>query len=317
MKIGILTHQLHSNYGGILQNYALQIALIRMGYDVKTIDYTNSLSFYVKLLSIIKRIFLYLFRNSSLPIRGWTYDKEDEVISQHTRKFVIENIETTMRVPLSRIGQLNKDFDAVIVGSDQVWRYQYLSRYINEFFFSSFSNVPIKIAYAASFGTDIWEIPTNVTNRCKRLIKEFKGVSVREKSGVKLCREFLDIDSVHVLDPTMLLTKIDYVSLVEKKNTPCHNGNLMTYILDKSIEKERIIKWISNKLSLTAIKVLPDKTFSEVGKKGLEQCIVPPVEQWIRGFMDAEYVVTDSFHGTVFSIMFNKPFLVIDRKSVV
>ncbi len=311
MKIGILTHQLHTNYGGILQNYALQVALIRMGHEVKTIDYTKDLSVRVKCLSLLKRAFLRLCRKSNLPLRGWTFRKEDNIISQHTREFVKQNIKTTQSLPLSDIKRLNLDFDAAIVGSDQVWRYQYLGENIKEFFFSSFLNVPIKIAYAASFGTDVWEMPNDMTNTCKELVREFRGVSVREDSGLQLCKEFLSIDAVHVLDPTMLLSVEDYVSLVEKSNISPHSGDLMTYILDKTTEKKQIIKNISESLKLTPIEVLPDKTFSEVGHKGLSQCIVPPIESWLRGFMDAKFVVTDSFHGTVFSVIFNKPFIVI------
>ena len=99
MKIGILTHQLYTNYGGILQNFALQKVLIRMGYDVKTIDYTKDLSVGVKLLSIAKRMYLHFFKKSSLPLRGWTTNKEDKIISQHTRNFVKENISTTKSIP--------------------------------------------------------------------------------------------------------------------------------------------------------------------------------------------------------------------------
>ena len=300
MKIGILTHQLHTNYGGILQNYALQMALIRMKHNVL-----------VKCLSLLKRAFLRLCRKSNLPLRGWTFRREDNIISQHTREFVKQNIRTTQSLPLSDIKRLNSDFDAVVVGSDQVWRYQYLGDSIKEFFFSSFLNVPIKIAYAASFGTDVWEMPIDVTNTCKELVKKFKGVSVREDSGLQLCKEFLSIDAVHVLDPTMLLSAEDYISLVEKSNISPHSGDLMTYILDKTPEKKQIINNISESLKLTPIEVLPDKTFSEVGHKGLSQCIVPPIESWLRGFMDAKFVVTDSFHGTVFSIIFNKPSVVI------
>ena len=282
-----------------------------MGYEVKTIDYTKDLSNHAKCLSLLKRMFLRLLCKSNLPLRGWTFRREDNLISQNTRDFIKKNIKTTQRLPLSDMKRLNGDFDAVVVGSDQVWRYKYLGNSIKEFFFSSFLNVPIKIAYAASFGTDVWEMPSDVTNVCKELVKQFNGVSVREDSGIQLCKEFLSIDAVHVLDPTLLLSAEDYVSLVEKSNIPSHSGDLMTYILDKTIEKKQIIKNISESLKLTPIEVLPDKTFSEVGHKGLSQCIVPPIESWLRGFMDAKFVVTDSFHGTVFSIIFNKPFVVI------
>ena len=85
-------------------------------------------------------------------------------------------------------------------------------------------------------------------------------------------------------------------------------------VLDQSEEKQRIIQELSYKLGLTPIVVMPKFAFEKTGPKKISNCIFPPVTKWLRGFMDAEYVVTDSFHGTVFSIIFNKPFIVIANK---
>lgn len=315
MNIGILTHRLFTNYGGILQNYALQVALIRMGHNPITIDYVIGTPLKIKLLSVVKRLALIVSQRKRLPIRGWMNNKEACEVSKYTRRFVENNIITTDEVKLEKVKWMRNDFDAMIVGSDQVWRYSYMKGHIEEFFLKSFKNVPVKVAYAASFGTDYWEMPKKQTEKCKRLIEHFNSISVREASGINLCREYLGFDAEMVLDPTMLLSAEDYISLVNRTNTPQSRGNLMTYILDKSIEKKKIIEYVSETLGLTKIEVLPNKTFSEVGKKGLKQCVVPPIEQWLRGFMDAEFVVTDSFHGMVFSIIFNKPFWVIANKN--
>ena len=200
-------------------------------------------------------------------------------------------------------------FDAYLVGSDQVWRpiYSYcLSNYFLDFTIGQHVK---RIAYAASFGTSKWEFTEGQTTRCAALAKQFDAISVREDSGVVLCKKYLGVDAVHLLDPTMLLNKEDYIRLVEQEQIPSSEKKLMTYILDQSEEKQAIVRKISQTLSLSPNVVMPEKNFAQVGKKDIDQCVFPPVTDWLRGFMDAEYVVTDSFHGTVFSIIFNKPFV--------
>ena len=138
---------------------------------------------------------------------------------------------------------------------------------------------------------------------------------MREDSAVTLCRDRFGVDAVHLLDPTMLLDKDAYISLVEKEQVKESPGNLFSYILDSSSEKNKIVDTIANKFVLNAFSVMQPKRFSDLHRQGVDDCIFPPVEEWIRGFMDAQFVVTDSFHGTVFSILFNKPFISIANKS--
>jgi exopolysaccharide biosynthesis predicted pyruvyltransferase EpsI len=102
--------------------------------------------------------------------------------------------------------------------------------------------------------------------------------------------------------------------MVEKDKIAKHNGQLLVYVLDLSDEKKKIISEVSNELGLTVTSTMPESSFKEAGSKNVEKCIFPPVTNWIRGFMDAEFVITDSFHGTVFSIIFNKPFIAVGNK---
>ena len=314
MRIGILTHRLFTNYGGILQNYALQVVLKRLGHDVITIDYVVGIPTKIKLLSFVKRLFLRILKKEKLPLRAWMTDEESAYISQFTRNFIQNYINLTKRISLAEINNLNYDFDCIIVGSDQVWRYNYFKKNIEEFFLKSFDNVPLKLSYAASFGTDIWEMPKEQTSICRNLVQKFKSVSVREQSGIDLCNKYLGVPAELVLDPTLLLSKDDYVDLIKDINLSLSNSPLMTYILDKSEDKRNIIQYISEKMGLEVLEILPDKSFSQVGAKGLDKCIVPQIEYWLKGFLNSEFVVTDSFHGTVFSIIFNKPFIVIGNK---
>lgn len=313
MKIGILTHQLKYNYGGILQNYALQQALKKLGHEPVTIDYKKDLGLTIKIKSFAKRFIAHYIFRKNIKVKGWPSTSESAIIEQYTRGFVEKYINTTDRIKISELAKYNNSFDAIIVGSDQVWRPRYLGKYINEMFLNSFPNSIPKIAYAASFGVDYWEFTDEQTRICKELAQHFKAISVREASGVSLCKKHLNVDAVHVLDPTMLLNKEDYIKLIEQEKTPSPGKGIMTYVLDKSPEKDAIVQAVSQQLGLPTFSVMPKSSFANSTR--IEDCIYPSVTSWLRGFLDADFVVTDSFHGTVFAIIFNKPFISIGNRN--
>lgn len=310
MRICILTQPLGHNYGGLLQAYALQTVLKRMGHEVWTEDRkANEKNLFQNLKYFVKIVLG--------PIRHFYYPtfKERNIISQYTDSFIEKYITTTVPVFSQQKSVLDKyGFEGYIVGSDQVWRPCYSYGLKNYFLdFTEEKNVK-RIAYAASFGTDEWEFTPEETRECARLARMFDAISVREDSGVELCKKYLGVNAVHLLDPTLLLDKEDYLKIVRQEKETQHNGKMMTYILDPTIEKQQIIQHVSLQLGLQPFSVMPECKFSDVGSKGLERCIFPSVTEWLKGFEDADFIVTDSFHGTVFSIIFNKPFIAIANK---
>ena len=318
MKIGILTQPLHNNYGGLLQNFALQTALRKLGHESQTINIKNRENLkFRKYASLLKRTVLKL-SGQKVRVRAWPTEEEKEIISKYTQQFIKKNITTTDLITKKLDEKLidKYSFDAYIVGSDQVWRPKY-SPQMSTFFLDFLENNygVKKIAFAASFGVDDWEFTEPQTKEYKRLIKLFNAISVREDTAVELCKKHFGVDAAHMLDPTMLLARNEYISLVEKEKIEKSSGNLFTYILDSTNDKNSIIEKISNKYNLKAFSVMQPKRFSDIDRNGIDECVFPPVEEWIRGFMDAEFVVTDSFHGTVFSIIFNKPFISIANES--
>lgn len=316
MKIAILTLPLHSNYGGILQNYALQAVLKKMGHEVFTINCKNNNSLKYKITSVFKRIILrFVFRRKDITpvIPRWETPKETAIIQKETDLFIHDNIDLTESLffPLRQDKIKKNNFEAYIVGSDQVWRPRYaptLSNYFLDFLKNSVKEK--KIVYAASFGSDQWEFKPKQTVIAKSLIKQFDAISVREDSAINLCRQYLNAEAVHLLDPTMLLSKEDYLTLLERNETKNSDGNLFVYVLDKSKEKQDIIHQVSQDTGLKPFEIMPEK----YPNAKIENCIYPSVYQWIRSFNDAKFIVTDSFHGTVFSILFNKPFIAILNK---
>lgn len=318
MKIGILTLPLHTNYGGILQAYALQTILEKMGHDVTVINQDQNLrrGLLRQSLSLVKYLLMKYIKGENISYKSdKRINRERQEREQHTQEFIRKNIHTYS------VRNLTKDvpdiFDAIIVGSDQVWRSKYFVSGFhcsieNAFLeFAKVNNVK-RIAYAASFGIDYLEYTEEEKKKCANLLNSFTKVSVRELSGIKICKNFFNVDNVQwVLDPTMLLNKEDYIELVIKTATPKSPGNLLCYFLDDTEEKQQLTKQISEDRFLQ-----PFIVNSKIDDKNVPQSerIQPPLEQWLRGFMDADFVVTDSFHACVFSIIFNKPFVVIGNK---
>ncbi|MDF9401268.1 polysaccharide pyruvyl transferase family protein [Vibrio sp. 1180_3] len=305
MKIAILTQPLHNNYGGLLQAFALQNYLKNQGHDVLTVDFSMHYKpryFGIKKIigNIIRKYILRRPMKSIFPLTN----KQKREIGQHTNRFTAEKIRTTQRIySEGEFDYIKKyQFDAYVVGSDQVWRPTY-SPGISAYFLSFLnkSDKVKRIAYAASFGVDNCdEFNPEQLIEYSLLLKKFDAVGVREDSAVDLCKKHFDVVAEHVIDPTLLLDKEDYCQLVDQYNTPLSDGNMMVYVLDKSLEKQKIIQTVASKCNLCPFTVMP-----------VNNGIYPPVTQWLRGFMDAEYVVTDSFHGVVFSIIFNKSFIAI------
>lgn len=314
-KIAILTQPLHTNFGGTLQAFALQNTLINMGYKVETLNYDwQKYSDLKKILSSLKHKIL--SNKKTFPF----FENELQVIRAEHKKFIQKNINYSESLYTQ---QDLKDyiecqnFDAVIVGSDQVWRVAYSPR-IESFFldFLTKRDDIRKIAYSASFGIDEWQFNEVKTLEIKKLLKKFNTVSVREKSAVNLCKQYLDRDVKHTLDPTFLLEKKEYLKLLNSEQQGVKNlGKIFVYVLDKSESKEKIINNISERLDKEIFYNQPKKNTKEsYFIKNLEHYIYPSIEGWIKSFSDADFIVTDSFHGTVFSIIFNKPFISIINK---
>lgn len=319
MRIGILTLPLHTNYGGILQAYALQTVLKRMGHEVVVFDTPNK-AFLPPLwklpLSFSKRIVLkFLGKTNRVFIERYN-NKVRSVITQHIQPFVDTYLHRKVIRSFKDLKQ--EDYDAIIVGSDQVWRIIYfprlwLGQQIENAYLDFAKNWNVKrIAYAASFGTENWEYDEEQTKECKNLLHKFDAVSTREVDGVKLCKAKFEVDAHHVLDPTMLLSMDDYMALFQKANTPKSEGTLLNYVLDETEEIDCLINKVAADKHLVPFAV--NNPFEYDDSKPLQQRIKPSVETWLRGFSDAKFVMTDSFHACVFSILFKKQFAVIGNK---
>ena len=320
MNILILTQALRANYGGLLQAYALQTICKRLGHKAVTDIYgDNTPSRFTKMMQITCIYNEHLLWLKKLIAKLLPSKKKQllyAILMRNTKRFVDQHIDTVKFFNLSH--QPSKShlnfFDAVIVGSDQVWRPDI--NYIPSYFLDAVKQRDDmkKVAYAASFGLDHWELyPEQLTNQCRTLVQAFDAISVREDSGVDLCAEHLGVDAMHVLDPTMLLEKEDYIALIEEVDREPLQDVMMSYVLDSSAKNSEIIQYLSDKLQLNPYQVKPNEMLNR-NTTHYNACSYPSVSAWLKGMRDAKFVVTDSFHGTVFAIIFNVPFVTITNK---
>ena len=218
---------------------------------------------------------------------------------RHTMKFV------TRRIRQEDFHFWNADkYDCYIVGSDQVWRDWTRKNYNLKYYFLNFvkKTSAKRIAYAASFGKDTLEGAglTGKVDVLKQFVEKFDAIGVREDSGIRLVKEAWGRETRQVIDPTLLLHAGDYSRLIDDPVTPLTAviKPIFYYVLDLDAAKRKVIEQVAcqRKQEYDGITTYHIDTLS-------------PVEQWLKGFRDAEFVITDSFHGTIFSIINHTPFI--------
>lgn len=315
MKIAIMTQPLGKNYGGIIQAWALQQVLKRMGHEVTTIDrQSDQPGTAYQAIRFAYRAGMKAIGKRKAPI---SVEKHFSYILQHTRSFVGQHI--SMSEPLYSTQRLRdhfdgKNYDAVIVGSDQTWRPKYSPNIYNFFLDFLADKQILRVAYASSFGVEEWEYTEEQTKRCAELAKKFDAISVREDSGVALSRKYLGVGATHVLDPTLLLDKEDYLQLIGPDRVKEKPEGVYAYFLDKTPEKMALAKQAGEELG-QSVYSCPANYLGGAESNEFGDCVMPDIRDWLAGFATARYVVTDSFHGCVFSIIFNVPFYAVVNQS--
>lgn len=286
-KVGILTYHFaeNKNFGAILQSYAMLNLFKKLNFSAKIIDYK--------------------FRDYSIKAKI-----KDRLEGNNFFEFKKNFLECTTEVFDKNLNTLNQQFDIFVAGSDQVWRMKWSRDKVKHYFFDFVEDDKLKISYAASFGVDFWEGKEPLTNEVKNLMKRFDSISVREESGIDICKETFDVDGVvNVLDPTLMLEKEEYQKIIEKTNIGKKSKGeyVATMLLDETDSLTEEVKNVAKTLELP-IKEIKGKTRSIFGKK---ITFYNKVGEWLNYIKNADLVITDSFHCVAFSIIFNKEFVVI------
>lgn len=309
----ILTLTGYFNYGNVIQRYAMQEFLRQNGHNF--VSYVDPYSAPKDMYSIGRK------RRIKTPLRAvkralrsqkpyWYTPPYREIYPESYRveniiNFVNKNIWIKPYDP-------RDTYKKYIVGSDQVWRNWWGNKGILGYYFLDFiKNRDVKkIAYAASFGKDTIEevMSKEDIEYVKPYIQDFQSISVREKAGVNIIKKIWDVAQVEeVIDPTLLLRAEDYSRLIDDSYVRNQEIKpIFTYILDETPELNNFIEIIQNARHQGVTKIR--------AHDGTENDILPPVELWLKGFRDAELVITNSFHGMMFSIINNTNFIIIGRK---
>jgi len=262
-----------------------------MGHQPITIDYLYQTTY--------KNFCENLLKVSALRLMGRPFYVNTKFVRNRRNAkfdaFVTENIVKTPVVHSYSPSLLKKyDIDAVIVGSDQVWKPRYNYETLPEMFLSFVKSSSIlRVGYAVSFGSNQWEYSEEQTQMARQLVSCFDAVSVRETDAVNLCEKNLGITPEDVLDPTLLIGCEYYESLCRNVGRIHHGDYLFAYLLDADDSKKSEVRRISKNLHLPVVWWDGGGT----------------IPQWLSHFRDSSYVVTDSFHGTVFSIIFERPYM--------
>jgi len=317
MKIGIMTFwNAEDNYGQILQCYALQKYLINLGHDAYLIKYDRhgesqkkmiQGGFKLKYLNIIKIIKIII-----LKIKIYLAKRKNKMRKFH--EFKEKYIKQTDITYLYKDLKLKPpDADAYIVGSDQVWNFsndelQNARSNLHAFFLDFGKNNIQRLSYAASFCSKV--LPKEFINEITPLLQRFNYVSVREQEGLEICRQCSISNAELVIDPTFLLKAEEYRSLYLNENVKIPNRPyILLYILGYSINTKvikNIIKY-AKLLNLQIIYITGHYRFD----KYYRYYYYATIPEWLGLIDNAEIVITNSFHGCAFSLIFNKKFAVI------
>ena len=307
-------YPLGGNYGGLLQAYALQRVITDMGFEVTTIDSSRR---YSALRYALRRIRYTVRRAKRDKTTAYpANESQTAALQEKPLNFISRYINTIdyHGLPKGKRRQCLENTSAIVVGSDQVWRGGYAD-VLDQFLQDAEGCSLTKVSYAASFGADrLIRFSPRVKRRASELAKQFSAISVREESGIKICRDEFGVDATQHVDPTLLLGRADYEAIIRASTEPSdeHLGGVFAYVLDRSPEVEALIEKVAeNHASGVNDFYLDLPTVKSDLTQRLDSFCMKPVEAWLTGIANADFVVTDSFHGTVFSIIFNKPFLSI------
>lgn len=314
-KIGIVTLNGYKNYGNVLQNVALQYYLKSLGFLPETIWYSgedctglvNKIKFHIKygdLIEVAKYQYLKRFNAKFKLFQKLVLRRE-----KRFRKFCEENISYSrfritddVLTDSALVKEINQEYLSFLTGSDQVWGLQG-SKY-PEIYFLPFADKEKRNSYAASFG--FANIPDDKLKPAyKEGLTNMSGISVREYEGASIVEKISKRNPTVLLDPTFLLSQSEWAGISPKNRRVNKGDYILTYFLGRKSSKwSKFIHDVAERENLQVINLNDVNSPDYFG--------IDPAE-FLALFESAKHIVTDSFHGTVFSIIFKKKFLVIDR----
>lgn len=315
MKIGIMTWWWSdNNYGQLLQCYALQKYLRDLGHDAFLINYKSENDRQMTLAQKVVKALQHPKAILSKVIKKGTHNNSKyykaEFEKEKKRLFPVflkqyVNMSEKEYISYDNLKNNPPEADMYIVGSDQIWHYEkgYNKKVFNAYFLNFGGNNVKRISYAASFGVD--SISQPVLKDMKRVLQPFTCVTVRENTGKQICSQ-MGVESSVVCDPTLLLDSHKWSELFDTSQTP-KSKYVFAYLLTSpcNISVSKLKEWTdSNGLQLVYVRGNHGYDI-EFEDKNIEQSYLT-INQWLHCLANAEYVVTNSFHGSVLSLIFGR-----------
>ncbi len=286
MKIGILTFHESDNYGAVLQAYALATSLAKYNVDSEFISFEKKSempSETEKAVSpFLKKI-----------------NQEKAKRSSHFDEFRSKYLSCSSPVPRDQALKLNQEYDLFLVGSDQVWNLRIPDA--DERFFLPFAEKEKRFSYAASFGEK--ELPEGVSEWCGKELSKFSMISVREEEGKELIQKLINRDVSVCLDPTLLLEPSEWDTLTHPVEASSY---VLLFLLQYDEKLLKKAKEYAQEKGLQLVSI----TASFIPQLGFPAWTSYGVEDWLSMIKNASAVFTNSFHGTVFSLLFEVPVFV-------
>ncbi|MFH8038727.1 MAG: polysaccharide pyruvyl transferase family protein [Candidatus Aenigmatarchaeota archaeon] len=309
MKVGIITYHCADNYGATLQAYALQRTISKLGYDPKIINFIpNYGSIGENELSIYRRILRKILYRLPKLMMIYKFPFNNQVVNRAKRRILFEDFRNNFLNLTNRkykdLKELYKDkhqYDVFIAGSDQVWNYEIAKNNLPAYCLDFVDGrIAKKIAYGVSLG------PLEVANKYKFLLapylRDFYALSVREEDMVQLVKKISNKPVYHVLDPTLLLSPEEWDEIIIN---PSDVNYICVYLPSRFREVTDIVNSIIKQIDLPVVNISVggDKLRNEI-----KNCWYIGPREFLGYIRNSSFVITNSFHGTVFSFLFRKEF---------
>lgn len=304
MKIGIITFHCSYNYGSALQTYALKSFLENNGYKVSIINFIYKLDFenykLFRTKQYIKRPYKFFF--------DIIFYNKNKIRKNNFELFAKQYFNLTKKIYYNykNMKELNNEFDIFICGSDQIWNLDCTKGVEPAYFLKFVDKDKLKIAYAPSLAHI--KFAKNYDEDLKKAINDLDYISIREESTLPLIQSLTEKKVNVVLDPTLLLDREDYELIVNQEKQD--NEYIFVYMLEYSAELVKYCNEFSDKRKIKIIYITKSKISRIKGKNVFG---IGP-DKFLRYIRDAKYIITNSFHATVFSVIFNKKFVTFTTK---
>jgi len=307
MKIAVITRHAITNYGSLLQTYATQKVLQNMGHEVAIIDYIRNDEDYSTITKVLLKKSPKWNSNPIMRAIYYTIQSPEYILmGKKFEKLRKKNLLLT-KTKFNNLDQLTREkpiADIYCTGSDQVWGPIGYELYDPAYFLAFTGPEDKCISYAASFGKTVFDEKTKAAY--SELLKKYITLTVREKSAFEIVRYMGFGDVRQVLDPTLLLTCEEWNSLIKKEILTKY---VLIYQLHTNLKMDQYAKDFAKKVGLPLIRITPTPHHIVRGGKPV---LLPDLGIFLSYIKNAEYMITDSFHGTAFAINFNTQFIDIN-----